>query len=179
MKKWMLLILLLFAVFAGSIIWAEQTLSPLRAQTETAWEAADAAILRRTELVPALTAQTGRYTSESQDAAHAAEEARQRILDASSREARMAAHDDLSSALGRLLLAADAYGGPGQDARYRESRMDLAAADNALAVARQGYNESARQYNKELQKFPGNRLGQFLGFHPAPYFRVFRPGETE
>lgn len=80
MKKWMLLILLLFAVFAGSIIWAEQTLSPLRAQTETAWEAADAAILRRTELVPALTAQTGRYTSESQDAAHAAEEARQRTM---------------------------------------------------------------------------------------------------
>lgn len=121
MKKWMLLILLLFVVLAGSVIWTEQTLSPLRAQTETAWEAADAAILRRAELVPALTAQTGRYTSEGQDAARAAEEARQRILDASSREARMAAHDELSSALGRLLLAADAYGGPGQDARSRIS----------------------------------------------------------
>lgn len=179
MKKWMLFILLLFAVLAGSVIWTEQTLSPLRAQTETAWEAADAAILRRAELVPALTAQTGRYTSEGQDAARAAEEARQRILDASSREARMAAHDDLSSALGRFLLAADAHGGPGQDARYRESRMDLAAADNALAVARQAYNESARQYNKALQTFPGSSLGQILGFRPVPYFRVFRPGETE
>lgn len=179
MKKWMLLILLLFAVLVGSVIWTEQTLSPLRAQTETAWEAADAAILRRAELVPALTAQTGRYTSEGQDAARAAEEARQRILDASSREARMAAHDDLSSALGRLLLATEPVGGPGQDARYRESRMDLAAADNALAVARQAYNESARQYNKALQTFPGSSLGQILGFPPVPYFRVFRPGETE
>lgn len=65
MKKWMLLILLLFAVLAGGAVWTERTLSPLRAQTETAWEAADAAILRRAELVPALTAQTGRYTSES------------------------------------------------------------------------------------------------------------------
>lgn len=37
MKKWMLLILLLFAVLAGGAVWTERTLSPLRAQTETAW----------------------------------------------------------------------------------------------------------------------------------------------
>lgn len=179
MKKWMLLILLLFAVLAGGAVWTGRTLSPLRAQTETAWEAADAAILRRAELVPALTAQVGRYTSRGQDEARAAEEARQRIRGASSWEARMAAHDDLSSALGRLLLAAEPFGGPEQDAQYRKSLMDLAAADNALAVARQAYNESARQYNKALQTFPGSSLGQILGFHPVPYFRVFRPGETE
>lgn len=175
MKRLLCILLAAALLAAGGGWYARQTLAPLRAGTETAWTDADGAIRKRAALVPALLAEVRRYTSEEEAAAQAVEAARRQALEGGTPEARMAASDALSSALGRLLMAADRYRGLGASPAYRRLLTDLAAADNALAVARQGYNEAAQRYNSALRAFPQNLYGGLLGFAPAPYFKVTRP----
>ncbi len=174
MKKLLFILLAAMLLAAGGGWHARQTLAPLREAADAAWTDADGAIRKRAELVPALIAEVERYTSEEQAAVRAAEAARRQVTDGQTPEARMAASDALSSALGRLLLAADRYRGLRASPAYRRLLTDLAAADNTLAVARQGYNEAAQRYNSALRAFPQNFYSGLLGFEPAPYFKVTR-----
>lgn len=174
MKKLLCIVLAAVLLAAGGGWYARQTLAPLREAADAAWTDADGAIRKRAELVPALLAEVRRYTSEEETAAQAVEAARRQVLAGGTPEARMAASDALSSALGRLLLAADRYRGLGASPAYRQLLTDLAAADNALAVARQGYNEAAQRYNGALRSFPCRLYSGLLGFSPAPYFKVTR-----
>jgi LemA protein len=49
---------------------------------------------------------------------------------------------------------------------------ELAGTENRIAVARQRYNDAARQYNTLRRSFPSNVTAKMFGFKEYKYFEA-------
>ncbi len=170
MKK-LLILLLALVLGAGGAVWTDSRLSKLSDRVDAAWVETDEAMARRAAVVPRVIALVNRYTSREQALVRAAEQAQKALEEADTPAARMSASDSLSSALGRLLMAADQYRTLKTNPAYRQCQTDLMAAENELTISRRDYNNAAQVYNVALRAFPGSLYGEFLGYEEAPYFK--------
>ena len=98
--------------------------------------------------------------------------ARSRLIGAGSRDAKIDAANDLSSALSRLLVIAEQY--PDLKANQQFARLsdELAGTENRIATERRRYNELVQQYNTRLRRFPSNVTGKLFGFKQYPFFQA-------
>ena len=82
------------------------------------------------------------------------------------------AQGELSQALGRLLAVAENYPQLRATEAFRDLQVQLESTENRIAVARQDYNEVAKNYNTRIQRFPTNLLAGLFGFDISPYFEA-------
>ena len=80
------------------------------------------------------------------------------------------AQSQLTSALSRLLVVVERYPDLKADRNFRELQSQLEGTENRIAVERRRFNESARQYNVYIRKFPQVLVAGFRGFKEKPYF---------
>jgi LemA protein len=57
---------------------------------------------------------------------------------------------------------------------------ELAGTENRIATERRRYNESVREYNVLLKRFPSNIVARATGFGPSDrgYFEAAQPAQT-
>ncbi len=77
-----------------------------------------------------------------------------------------------TAALARLIAIAEAYPQLKSDANFMRLQDELAGTENRIAVARQRYNDAARQYNTLRRSFPSNVTAKVFGFKEYPYFEA-------
>src|SRR3954452_3471677 len=65
------------------------------------------------------------------------------------------AQNQLSGALGRLLVTVERYPDLKSNANFLALQSQLEGTENRIAVARRDYIEAVRAYNTELRTFPG------------------------
>jgi len=82
-----------------------------------------------------------------------------------------AAQAGLSNALSRLLVVVERYPDLKSNANFLALQSELEGTENRIAVARNRYNESARDYNTKIRKFPATLVASMSGFKPKAYFR--------
>src|SRR5262249_10411534 len=82
------------------------------------------------------------------------------------REDKIAAANEMSGALGRLLAIAEQY--PDLKANQQFARLsdELAGTENRIAVERMRYNDAVREYNAYIKAFPTVLYAESLGFKP-------------
>ena len=85
---------------------------------------------------------------------------------------RIAASNELSSALSRLLVVVENYPNLKSDVTFTRLMDELAGTENRLSVERKRYNDSVQMYNVAVRQFPGNLMAGFLGFGERPFFEV-------
>jgi len=78
----------------------------------------------------------------------------------------------MGSALSRLLVIAENYPQLKSDAAFRDLQAQLEGTENRIAVARQRYIESVRQYNVTVRRFPMNLTAMAFGYDVRPQFAV-------
>ena len=83
-----------------------------------------------------------------------------------------AAQGELSQALGRLLAVAENYPDLKANENFRDLQSQLEGTENRIAIARQQFNDAARQYNQKVRRFPGNIIAGMFGFEKKPYFEA-------
>ena len=83
-----------------------------------------------------------------------------------------AAQDQLSGALTRLLVVAEAYPDLKATQNFRDLQAQLEGTENRISVERMRYNEAARDYNTARQRFPTGLFAGLLGFHEKNYFKA-------
>src|SRR3954449_13096093 len=83
-----------------------------------------------------------------------------------------AAQGELTSALSRLLVVAEAYPQLKSDANFRDLQAQLEGTENRIAVARQRYIQAVQQYNVTVRSFPTNLTAMAFGFKAKPQFTV-------
>ncbi len=88
------------------------------------------------------------------------------------------ANTQLTGALGRLIAVAEAYPELKSDQTFIRLQDELAGTENRIAVARQDYNEAARDYNTYIRRFPQTLTAKVIGAKPKTYFEA-APGATE
>ena len=83
-----------------------------------------------------------------------------------------AAQEQLSGALSRLLVSVERYPELKANANFRDLQAQLEGTENRIATERKRFNDTARQYNTEIRKFPGSLIASIAGFDRKAYFEA-------
>jgi len=148
---------------------------------ETAWGQVENQYQRRADLIPNLVSivkqfakhETEVYTQTMEARAHAT----QVTLDPSNATpeqlaAYQRAQGELSQALGRLMAVAESYPEIKSNENFLQLQSQLEGTENRITVARNTFNETAREFNILIRKFPANIVASIFGFTKKPYFEA-------
>jgi len=83
-----------------------------------------------------------------------------------------AAQAQLSSALSRLLVVAEAYPQLKSDQNFRDLQAQLEGTENRITVARNRYIKAVQDYNITVRSFPSNLTAKMFGYEVKPNFSV-------
>ena len=144
----------------------------MRERIEAAWAQVENQLQRRNDLIPNLIEVTKGYAAHERDIFEQVANARARLIAGGSRDDKIAAANELSGALGRLLAIAERY--PDLKANQQFARLsdELAGTENRIAVERMRYNDAVRAYNSFIKSFPTLLYAEAFGFHPQKYFEA-------
>src|ERR1700749_3820286 len=83
-----------------------------------------------------------------------------------------AAQGQLSTALGRLLVASENYPQLKANENFSGLQAQLEGTENRIAVSRRDFNEAVQAYNTKVRSFPSNIVAGIGGFTPKGYFQA-------
>ena len=144
----------------------------MRESIDAAWAQVENQLQRRNDLIPNLVEVTKGYASHEKEIFDHVADARSRLINAGSRDAKIDAANDLSSALSRLLVIGERY--PDLKANQQFARLsdELAGTENRLATERRRYNEAVREYNTYIKTVPAAFTARMFGFTASKYFEA-------
>lgn len=81
-----------------------------------------------------------------------------------------AAQGQLSTALGRLMVASEKYPELRSNDNFSALQVQLEGTENRINVARLDFNDAVQQYNTTIRSFPANITAGLFGFHQKGSF---------
>jgi LemA protein len=163
------------AIVGAVVVWSILLYNGLvlaRNRTREAWSGIDVQLKRRSSLIPNLVETVRGYATHEHSVFTEVTEARGSLAKASGPAAVAAADQTLTSALGRLMVVAEAYPQLKAVASFQQLQGDLTDTEEKVAYARQFYNQNALDYNTRIQTFPGNLFAGWFGFPPVDFFNT-------
>jgi LemA protein len=88
------------------------------------------------------------------------------------------ANAQLTGALGRLLVVAEAYPQLKADQTFLRLQDELAGTENRIATSRADYNQAVQAYNTYIRTFPQAITAKVTGAKPRTYFEAAPGSET-
>lgn len=176
-----IIVIALLAAVAFWLVGKYNAMVSAEENVKTAWAQVENQYQRRSDLIPNLVATVKGYAAhesqvlESVVAARA--KATQVVVDPSKTShedlaAFQAAQGELSQALGRLLAVTENYPDLKANQNFLELQAQLEGTENRITVARNAFNESAKEYNKLIRMFPNNIVASCFGFEQKAYFEA-------
>jgi LemA protein len=166
----MVILIVLVAIVAW-VVFAYNRLVSLRNQVDNAWRQIDVQLKRRHDLIPNLVEAVKGYMQFERDTLTQVVEARAKAVSAPDQASRMAAENQITAGLGKLLAVMENYPQLKADENVLKLQEELTTTENQLAFARQAYNDVVLDLNTRIQTFPSNIIANNFGFHPADYFK--------
>jgi LemA protein len=144
----------------------------LRNQAANGWRQIDVQLKRRHDLIPNLVNAVRGSMDFERDTLTAVVDARTRAQAASGPADAGRKEQELSQALGRLLVVAERYPALKSSDNVRLLQEELSATENKVGFARQFYNDAATAFNTAQEVFPTNILARTAGFKPSELFQI-------
>ena len=141
------------------------------------WAQVENQLQRRNDLIPNLVETVKGYAQHEEGVYKDIADARSRLLAAKSPEESIAAANQQTSALGRLLAVVENYPQLKANEQFNRLMDELTGTENRLATERMRYNERLQEYNTARRQFPGNVTAKMFGFKDYPFFQV--PAEAK
>jgi LemA protein len=99
------------------------------------------------------------------------------LLAAKSPEETIAAANQQTTALGRLLAISENYPQLRANEQFNRLMDELSGTENRIAVERMRYNERIQEYETSRRQFQSNLTAKLFGFKEHPYFQA--PAEAQ
>lgn len=159
-------VIVLAAVIIGSYLFGVRN-DLVREQNmiQNNWAQVDNDLKRRADLIPNLVETVKGYAKQEQTVFGDIAAARSRLLNAPTPEGKIEANNQLSGALGRLLVLQEAYPQLKSNENFQRLQDELSGTENRIAVARRDYNEAITKYNTDIELFPKSLAAGLFGFH--------------
>ena len=136
------------------------------------WAQVQNQLQRRNDLIPNLVETVKGYAQHEEKVFTDIAEARSRLLAARSPEETIAAANQQTSALGRLLAVVENYPQLKANEQFNRLMDELAGTENRIAVERMRYNEKVQEYNTARRQFPGVVTAKMFRFQDYPLFEA-------
>jgi LemA protein len=172
-----IVVLILFGV--GKYIGVKNTLVAKNEAVKTSWSQVDIVLQRRADLIPNLVETVKGYAKQEQTVFGDIAKARSQLLNAGTPEQKISANAQLDGALGRLLLIVENYPQLKSNENFLRLQDELAGTENRIAVERQRYNDTLKDYNIYVQQFPNNVFASSLGYKPNTAYFAATEGSRE
>ena len=166
-----MILLIIVVAIGGWAIFAYNRLVSLRNQVDNSWRQIDVQLKRRHDLIPNLVEAVKGYMQFERDTLTQVVEARAKAISATDQGARMAAENQITTGLGRLLAVFENYPQLKADENVLKLQEELTTTENQIAFARQSYNDVVLDLNTRIQSFPTNLIADNFGFKAAEYFK--------
>jgi LemA protein len=193
MKKPLLIAVgILVLVSGASCVGSYNKLVQLQQAVDAQWAQVENAYQRRADLVPNLVETVKGAAKFEQGTLTAVTEARAKAGQAQAQTANgpptdpaalakyQQAQDQLSGALGRLMVVVERYPELKATQNFRDLQVQLEGTENRIAVERMRYNQAAQAFNTARNSFPTVVLARFFGsrFAEKAYFKAQSGSET-
>lgn len=168
----LIVIVLIFAIFAGRIISIYNGLVEMEEDVNGKWSQVETNLQRRADLIPNLVATVKGYAQHEEDVFTDIADARSKLAGGGSVDDLAEANDELSGALSRLLVVVENYPQLKADKNFIQLQDNLENTENRIAISRKDYNDSVQKFNTRIGKFPANMLSGMFGFEKKDYFEA-------
>jgi LemA protein len=139
---------------------------------KTQWAQVENQLQRRNDLIPNLVETTKGFAQQERDVFGQIADSRAKLAGAQTPEQRIAAANEQSAALARLLVVVENYPELKSNQTFARLMDELAGTENRLSVERMRYNERVQAYNTSRRQFPSNVTASIFGFQEYPLFQV-------
>ena len=164
--------LALVALVGLWLVGAFNGLVTLRQRCRQAFADIDVQLKQRHDLIPNLVETVKGYAAHEKSTLDAVITARNAAQSAQGPAAQAVAEGQLSGALSRLMVLAEAYPDLKANENFRELQAQLADVENKLAAARRFFNNTGAEYNATRESFPALLVASTLGFGPQDFFNL-------
>ncbi|HLA28270.1 MAG TPA: LemA family protein [Syntrophales bacterium] len=158
----------LYSLFKGSY----NKFVSLDEGVKSSWAQVENQLQRRFDLIPNLVETVKGYAKQEKDVLVEVTNARAKVGGAGSVPDKIAANNQLSGALSRLLIVVERYPDLKSNQNFMRLQDELAGTENRVAVERRRYNEVVQTYNVAIRSFPGNIVAGIFGFTKATFFEA-------
>lgn len=177
-KSWIWLLaalgalIFIFMIIALTVATQYNRMVTLRESIDGAWAQVDNQLQRRNDLIPNLVNSTKGYMTHEREIFIHIADARAKLAGATDIPEKIKAARQLDTALGRLLVIMENYPDLKADRTVARLMDELSGTENRIAVERRRYNETVKQYNTVIQRFPTVIFASIFGFQKGTYYEV-------
>lgn len=142
----------------------------LRNNRENAFADIDVQLKQRHDLIPQLIGAVKGYMDHERGTLEAVTNARSRAMGATSVNEKIAAEQQLTTAMRGLNIQLEAYPDLKASQNFMQLQTEMADIENKLAAVRRFFNAATKELNIAVQKFPNNIVAGMFGFKTEPFF---------
>lgn len=164
-----------FAVLLSAIVLSGCSYNKFVSQEEAVkaqWAQVQNQLQRRNDLIPNLVETVKGYASHESKVFEDIAASRAKLAGATTPADQIAAANEQTAALGRLLLIVENYPQLKANEQFNRLMDELSGTENRLAVERMRYNQKVEEYNAARRQFPANLTAKMFGFKEYPYFQA-------
>ena len=136
----------------------------LRNRRQNAFADIDVQLRQRHDLVPQLVETVKGYAGHEKEVLLKVTEARTAAMAATSIDGKIAAEQQLTSALQGLKVQIEPYPDLKANQNFLQLQEELSDIENKLAASRRFFNGATTEYNNAVESFPGNMIARNFGF---------------
>lgn len=146
---------------------------------DASWAQVQNVYQRRADLIPNLVATVKGYAAHESQTLEGVIEARAKATSVNINADQLTpeklaefqkAQQGLSGALGKLMMITENYPDLKANQNFLDLQAQLEGTENRITVERQKFNETTRDYNTYIKKFPRNLYAGWFDFAKKPYF---------
>lgn len=127
---------------------------------------------RRADLIPNLVNTVKGYASHEESIMKEVSDARAALVGANNTGDQLAANEQMTSALNRLLAIAENYPDLKANTNFIQLQDELSETENRITQARRAYNDAVKTYNTKIQRFPTSLIAGIFNFEAFDYFQA-------
>ena len=127
---------------------------------------------RRADLIPNLANTVKGYASHEESIMKEVSDARAALVGANNTGDQLAANEQMTSALNRLLAIAENYPDLKANTNFIQLQDELSGTENRITQARRAYNDAVKTYNTKIQRFPTSLIAGIFNFEAFDYFQA-------
>ena len=168
----LIIVIVVVVLIALWLVGMYNRLVKLRNNRENAFANIDVQLKQRHDLIPQLVATVKGYAAHEKEVLTRVTEARAAAMNATGINNKIAAENQLTSALAGLKVSLEAYPDLKANQNFMQLQQEISDIENKLAAVRRFFNSATRELNNAVQTFPSNIIAGMFGFQKEPMFEV-------